>query len=355
MIFNKKINFSEIILKWHMKYGRKNLPWQKKKTLYSVWISEIMLQQTQVLTVIRYFDKFMHYFPNIETLSTSSEDEILFLWTGLGYYKRAINLHKTAKKITKEYNGIFPKNFQQVLSLPGIGRSTAGAILSICCDQKFPILDGNVKRVLTRFYGIEGIKGSTIFEKKLWLIAEKLIPKKSVGVYNQAMMDLGSSVCVHFNPKCEICPLNFSCLAFKNNLWNKYPYTNTKKNIPKKKAWFLLLQKKNFVFLIKRPSTGFWSNLYSFPQFNCLLDLKKWIKKNAINDIELNEMPIIFHKFSHFYLKIIPIHLKYMSDKNLTIKNISLWYNLLNPPLVGLPTPIKNLLNIIKDNKTFFN
>ena len=227
--------FSDNILSWYHQQGRKHLPWQQNKTPYRVWISEIMLQQTQVATVIPYYQRFMESFPDVVSLAKASEDQVLHHWTGLGYYARARNLHKAAKTIAEQYSGEFPTDIEQVIALPGIGRSTAGAILSLSLKQHHPILDGNVKRVLARCYLVEGHNAQAKYEKALWPITETLTPEKGVEFFNQAMMDIGATVCTRSKPKCDECPVNDSCLANATNEQANYPQKKTKETNSREK------------------------------------------------------------------------------------------------------------------------
>lgn len=233
------LQFSQAVLNWYHKYGRKALPWQQEKTPYHVWLSEVMLQQTQVATVIPYFERFIARFPDVTALAKAPLDEVLHLWTGLGYYARARNLHKAAQHIVDKHQGQFPDTFEHVCALPGVGRSTAGAILSLSLKQPFPILDGNVKRVLARCYAIEGWPGKKEVENKLWEISENVTPIEGVEYFNQAMMDLGAMVCTRSKPKCELCPLNKGCIAYAQNNWADYPGKNRKKSSLRKQLIFL--------------------------------------------------------------------------------------------------------------------
>lgn len=228
-------SFSDAILGWYDKYGRKTLPWQQEKTPYKVWLSEIMLQQTQVATVIPYFERFMSRFPTVVDLANAELDEVLHLWTGLGYYARARNLHKAAKKIAAEYNGEFPTNIDDVMALPGVGRSTAGAVLSLSLGQHHPILDGNVKRTLSRHFAVEGWPGKKPVENRLWELAETNTPAEGVQRYNQAMMDMGAMICTRSKPKCDICPVNYSCEANALGRQTDFPARNQRKPFRKKK------------------------------------------------------------------------------------------------------------------------
>jgi len=225
-------SFSEAVLHWYQKHGRKYLPWQQDRTPYRVWISEIMLQQTQVATVIPYYERFMERFPDIVSLADAKSDEVLHYWSGLGYYARARNLHKAALIVRDRYQGEFPQDFALVAELPGIGRSTAGAILSLACNQRHAILDGNVKRVLARYFMIDGWPGSTNTLNQLWNKAEQLTPKGDVASYNQAMMDLGSGICTRSKPNCLACPVNHDCQAYHQQKQAEFPNRKPKKSIP---------------------------------------------------------------------------------------------------------------------------
>lgn len=229
--------FSQQVLDWYQLYGRKTLPWQLEKTPYKVWLSEVMLQQTQVSTVIPYFERFISRFPDICALAAAPLDEVLHLWTGLGYYARARNLHKAAQVVATQHSGRFPETMEQVTDLPGVGRSTAGAILSLSLGQHYPILDGNVKRVLARCYAVSGWPGKKEVEKCLWQLSEQVTPAAGVGHFNQAMMDLGAMVCTRSKPKCEICPLNNGCVAYATGSQASYPGKKPKQTLPVRTGW----------------------------------------------------------------------------------------------------------------------
>jgi A/G-specific adenine glycosylase len=227
---NETTTFSQHLLTWFDKYGRTDLPWQQNPTPYRVWVSEIMLQQTQVNTVISYYQRFMQYFPEVQTLAAASLDEVLHCWTGLGYYARARNLHQAAQQICTEYGGELPTDFKKLMRLPGIGRSTAGAILALAHEQRHPILDGNVKRVLCRYYAVEGWAGETKVADQLWRLAEKNTPTKRVAAYTQAIMDLGATVCTRSHPHCVLCPFSQDCTAHQNGWETAYPAPKPRKN-----------------------------------------------------------------------------------------------------------------------------
>lgn len=341
----KKIN--KPLLSWFDQHGRKDLPWQQDKTPYRVWVSEIMLQQTQVSTVIPYYQRFIHKFKSIEALAKAKEDEVLHLWTGLGYYSRARNLHKAAKIIVKQ-GGRFPATLTELIELPGIGRSTAGAILAIAFNKNAPILDGNVKRVLTRFYGITEWPGDKKVEAILWELAEKNTPSDRVADYTQAIMDLGATLCMRGKPNCLQCPLRTNCKAYALGIEKELPRPKAKKPLPIRLATFCLLRHKNKVFLEKRPSKGIWGGLWSLPEYKGHLEenelLRKFTHRFSVNSVSFKK--IFRHTFSHFHLDILPIHL---SIEKISLKmmedNSQIWYNLDEAQTIGLPAPIKLLLS----------
>lgn len=344
--------FRQQVLEWYQHHGRKTLPWQQYQTAYPVWLSEIMLQQTQVKTVIPYFQRFITRFPNIASLAAAPLDEVLHLWTGLGYYARARNLHKSAQIIVNQYQGIFPTTFEQIVALPGIGRSTAGAILSLALGQCFPILDGNVKRVLARYYAVAGWAGKKEVEQRLWQLSEEVTPTRYVGQFNQAMMDLGATICLRSQPKCTLCPLNADCLAYVNHSWHQYPGKKTGQKLPQKTAYFLLMQQDTQVWLEQCPPVGLWGGLFSFPQFSHYEELLLWLEQRGIKDSDLCQLNTFRHTFSHFHLDIIPYWLYNMPVSGCMDAGGGLWYNLVQPPLIGLAAPVERLLQQLTDNST---
>lgn len=336
--------FSHQVLDWYQKYGRKTLPWQLEKTPYKVWLSEVMLQQTQVATVIPYFERFMERFPTVTDLANAPLDEVLHLWTGLGYYARARNLHKAAQMVANLHNGVFPETFEEVAALPGVGRSTAGAILSLSLGKHFPILDGNVKRVLARCYAIGGWPGKKDVEKKLWDISEQVTPAQGVSQFNQAMMDLGAMVCTRSKPKCELCPVNNICVAYANNSWASYPGKKPKVTIPERTGYLLMMQHQDSVLLAQRPPVGLWGGLYCFPQFETENELRDWLAQHQIPADNLTQLTAFRHTFSHFHLDIVPMWLPVPSFSGCMDEGAALWYNLAQPPSVGLAAPVERLL-----------
>lgn len=342
---------------WFKHHGRTNLPWQQHITPYKVWVSEIMLQQTQVSTVIPYFQRFMENFPTIQQLAQASLDDVLHLWTGLGYYSRARNLHKAAQFIREQHQGKFPTTFDNIIALPGVGRSTAGAILSLALKQPYPILDGNVKRVLCRCFKIDGWPGQTAVQNQLWSLAEKLLSHRHPAQHNQAMMDIGALICTRTKPKCEQCPLNHTCLAYQAQQQTHYPYPKPKKTLPQKSAYFVIFHDthNHRVILEKKPDYGLWGGLWCLPSFedthNSIQDTHEIMArikplapyKLSVQDYE--PWPAFTHTFSHFKLTIHPLYVKIKRKQGMINEaNHRLFYDLRQPQNIGLAAPIKRIL-----------
>jgi A/G-specific adenine glycosylase len=344
--------FSAQVLDWYDKYGRKTLPWQIEKTPYKVWLSEVMLQQTQVATVIPYFERFMARFPTVTDLANAPLDEVLHLWTGLGYYARARNLHKAAQQVATLHGGRFPETFDEVAALPGVGRSTAGAVLSLSLGQHYPILDGNVKRVLARCYAVDGWPGKKDVEKRLWDISEAVTPATGVARFNQAMMDLGAIVCTRTKPKCELCPVNNLCVAYAHHSWAQYPGKKPKQILPERTGYMLLMQHGDNVWLAQRPPSGLWGGLFCFPQFETEEALHEWLNLRGINADTLTQLTAFRHTFSHFHLDIVPMWLPVSSFTSCMDEGSGLWYNLAQPPSVGLAAPVERLLQQLRTGAT---
>lgn len=346
-IFSKKIIF------WHLNTGIQNFPWQKNKTMYKVWLSEIMLQQTQVITVITYYKKFINRFPTIFQLAESELNEVLYLWSGLGYYNRAINLHKTAKIIVEIYSGKFPQDFNILISFPGIGKSTAGAILSLALNKRYPILDSNVKRILIRFYLLnisETTQSATT--KKLWNLIEKLTPYKNISIFNQAIMNLGRLICTYKKPICHICPINENCQFFLTKAIEKnqnFICIKTTKKLNRKIWWLLLISQKNkTIWLIQRSTKKIWKNLFCFPEFENYDTLNKYVTQHDLYDYTYHNINTLKYQISNINLEIQPILIIIKQTIRLIDDN-GIWYCLHEPPpLVGLPKPVLTLLNKIK-------
>jgi len=342
----KQETFAKRVLRWFDQHGRKHLPWQQDISAYSVWVSEIMLQQTQVATVIPYFTRFMQVFPNVKALAQAPIDQVLHLWTGLGYYARARNLHKCAQTIVTQYQGEFPTDAEQLLELPGIGRSTAGAIGSIAYGEQAAILDGNVKRVLARFHCVAGWPGKTDVLKQLWQYAEAYTPKKRNADYTQAMMDLGATLCSRSKPSCCRCPLQTDCKAYAQGNPTDYPGKKPKKTLPTKTVQLLMLRKPTGeVLLHQRPPLGIWGGLWSFPELNLGVDPIAHCQNQGYIPKEKEVWDSYRHTFSHYHLDITPVLLQLAREPQQIRENGQVaWYNISRPDTIGLAAPVKRLL-----------
>jgi A/G-specific adenine glycosylase len=294
--------FQSAVIEWFDREGRKNLPWQVEPTPYRVWVSEIMLQQTQVATVIPYFLRFMQRFPRLQDLAEAPEEAVLGHWAGLGYYARARNLRKAAQTVLREHGGQLPADLASLAALPGIGPSTAGAILSLSLGVRAPILDGNVKRVLSRHAAIEGWPGDAQTARELWRISAQLTPQTRVAEYTQAMMDLGATLCTRSQPACPRCPVRSDCLAFQLGLTGQLPSPRPKKNLPTRYCWMLVLRDRaGRFYLEKRPPAGIWGGLWSFPEFDERDEAFAWCVMRGLA-VELEALPSRRHTFSHYHL-----------------------------------------------------
>ena len=338
------------MLAWFEQHGRKDLPWQRDTSPYRVWVSEIMLQQTQVKTVIPYFDRFMASFPTVTALAAASEDQVLHLWTGLGYYARARNLLRCAQLVCTDHGGEFPGEIDTLVELPGIGRSTAGAIRSIAFHQPAPILDGNVKRVLARFAAIEGWPGKTAVHKQLWGLAETFTPPQRTADYSQAMMDLGATLCQRSGPACELCPLSDSCQAYSAGTQAAYPGRKPRKALPTRSTTMLIITNiAGEVYLARRPPSGIWGGLWSFPEIDGAEQAPHFCIDNFGHPPGVSELwEPLRHSFSHYHLDIQPLRIK-LSRETVGIMEgeQQLWYNFSRPESVGLAAPVSNLLNLL--------
>jgi A/G-specific adenine glycosylase len=334
------------LIAWHAKHGRHDLPWQLERTPYRVWVSEIMLQQTQVATVIRYFERFVRRFPDAAALAAAPLDEVLHLWSGLGYYARARNLHRAALHIRAELGGRFPERFEEVAALPGVGRSTAGAILALSCDERHPILDGNAKRVLARFFGIEGDPGSRVAAAQLWARAEECTPHTDVATYTQAIMDLGATVCVRRRPLCVACPLEERCIARQSGRQHVLPSPRATRARRERECFMLLaLREDGSVLLERRPARGIWGGLWCPPEFAAPEGAADFAAQRlACTSAELRPEEPLRHAFTHFDLAITPLKLECSGLRTVLEGTEVIWYNPREPASVGLPAPVRMLL-----------
>jgi len=336
-------SFADLLITWHAKSGRHHLPWQQSKDPYSVWVSEIMLQQTQVATVIDYYHRFMKKFPTIKALAHADEEEVMQLWSGLGYYRRARFLHEGAQMIIDEMDGRFPSEFDIMIKIPGIGRSTAGAIAAFSFNQKKAILDGNVKRVLSRYFLITEWTGLPKIEKKLWDYATSLLPNKNIDTYTQALMDLGATIC-NKKPQCELCPLKKTCLAFEKNKVHLVPVPRPKKKIPTECTHMVIIKHHDEILLVKRPEGGIWGGLWSLPQFeDTSTTPKAWVKKNFGLETSLLEKNLkASTTFTHFKLDITYSVLEAKLQRS---KTPHTWLSLNNIEGAAIPAIIKKMLS----------
>lgn len=331
--------FQKKLLAWFDQHGRHDLPWQKNKTLYSVWVSEIMLQQTQVSTVIPYYLHFMARFPTLVALAEASEDDVLACWSGLGYYSRARHLHAAAKQVVQRFQGAFPTVFDDVMTLPGIGHSTAAAILALTLDQPIAILDGNVKRVLARVLAIPGQLQVRSVEQQLWHHAKTLMPRARCADYTQAIMDLGATLCTRSKPQCHLCPMHADCLAYNNDQIDDFPEKKPKKTVPIKARYFLVLTNaKGEIFLVQRHGKRLWGGLWTTPIFKTRTDMRDWVRAQygTLKQKMIDEKPKQ-HVFSHFKLHYTPVYLTVdVCDSALDGR----WFSAQQAKGVGLPKPM---------------
>lgn len=341
------IAFADKLLAWFDRDGRHDLPWQHPRTPYRVWLAEIMLQQTQVQTVIPYYARFLDALPTLPDLAAADGDRVLALWSGLGYYARARNLHKAAKICVDDHGGDLPADFDALAALPGIGRSTAGAILAQAHGHRFAILDGNVKRTLSRVHGVDGWPGSGPVEKKLWELAEAALPDARLADYTQAIMDFGATLCTRHDPACVLCPLQDDCVARRDGLVEQLPAAKPGKPLPERRTLMLVLRDDaGRVLLARRPPTGVWSGLWSLPEADGHDAARAFVATHAPVDFDAAEpLPLIEHVFSHYRLHIEPL-LWRSSPAALRVgdNDAVRWQALDTLDTVGLPAPVRKLL-----------
>jgi len=345
------------LLAWHAERGRHDLPWQLDRTPYRVWVSEIMLQQTQVATVIPYYQRFMTRFPTITALADAPIDDVLHLWTGLGYYARARNLHRAAQLIRDTFHNEFPKTFDQVASLPGIGRSTAGAILALSRGERFPILDGNVKRVLARYFGVDGNTAEKPTTDRLWQLSDACTPDKDVDTYTQAIMDMVATVCTRHKPLCAYCPLSENCFAKATGRQAELPTprsTKGKKRRSREVFMLVAMRDDGSVLLERRPETGIWGGLWCLPEFDTVSAASLYAGR-TLDAVQNQPKPlsIVEHAFTHFDLVITPLLTSCAGHAGVMDTIATLWYNARDPARIGLPAPIKTLLETLSSPTLF--
>lgn len=343
------------LIHWHEHHGRHHLPWQKSRDPYTIWLSEIMLQQTQVTTVIPYYQRFLQEFPTIRNLAQAPLDSVLALWSGLGYYSRARNLHQAARILVQDYQGQFPDTREAIQQLPGIGRSTAAAIAVFAFRKREAILDGNVKRIFARYFGISGYPGNAVIQNQLWQKAEELLPLNNfageIETYTQALMDLGATVCTRRNPLCGLCPLKRDCIARAENTIAQLPTPRTRKPLPQKEVIFLILMQQQKVLLQKRPPSGIWGALWCLPEIETGSDVFSFCQRQWGLAIESSRtLPILDHQFTHFKLRIHPQVLHVITDASAETDQF-IWISPIDALDQAIPAPVRTLLtqNVLSD------
>jgi A/G-specific adenine glycosylase len=344
--------FAPRLLEWFAFDGRKDLPWQRDPTPYRVWVSEIMLQQTQVATVVPYFAAFVQRFPDVRSLAEARLDEVLHLWSGLGYYARARNLQRAAQAIVARHGGEFPQGLEAVMALPGIGRSTAGAILSLSRGERHAILDGNVKRVLTRHFGVEGYPGAPAVEKRLWALSEACTPVEGAAEYTQAIMDLGATVCTRSRPACLLCPVSAGCVARAGNLQDRLPTPRPRVSRPLRDAWLVVAMRGGHKVLVeRRPPSGLWGGLWGLPEFPTRAHAEQWCREHLSGSAALRRGQSIRHAFSHFDYEMKPLVVHCLGKaESLRDDDRYRWYDARQPAKIGLPKPVATLVARVTDD-----
>ena len=339
--------FAPALLAWFDRHGRHDLPWQHPRTPYRVWLSEIMLQQTQVAVVVPYFARFVDALPDVPALARASQDDVLALWSGLGYYARARNLHAAARRCMELHGGDLPRDLDALQALPGIGRSTAGAILSQAWGDRAAILDGNVKRVLARLFGIEGWPGLPKVEKQLWAIAANLLPEARLADYTQAQMDFGATLCTRADPACAACPLREACVAHREGRTAELPHPKPGKPLPEREARMLLVEDdRGRVLLQRRPPTGVWAALWSLPEHADAAASREWFDQHLAGDFARAEaLAPVLHGFTHYRLRILPMRVAGVRPRDAVGDNPGLrWASRAELQAIGLPAPVRRLL-----------
>ncbi|MGA9423014.1 MAG: A/G-specific adenine glycosylase [Rhodanobacteraceae bacterium] len=342
-------SFSARLLAWFDQHGRTDLPWQHPRTPYRVWLSEVMLQQTQVSTAMPYFERFVATLPELESLAAASIDDVLALWSGLGYYNRARNLQRAARICVERHGGKLPSTFTDLVALPGIGRSTAGAILAQAFGQRRAILDGNVRRVLARWRGIRGITSTADVQRRLWHYAERLTPRARVADYTQAIMDLGAGVCTRGQPRCDECPLSRDCVARTEGLTAELPQTGyPKARRPMRRTTMLIVQDEaGRVLLERRPAIGVWAQLWSLPESaDAGSTLSSLSDRHGLRAQAPSKLPQFVHTFSHFHLEVVPLLFKTVRAPSTIGDTVDCgWFARDELEAIGLPSPVRKLLN----------
>jgi A/G-specific adenine glycosylase len=338
-------SFAERVIEWQQAFGRHDLPWQRTRDPYRIWLSEIMLQQTQVSAVIPYYGRFLTRFPDLVSLAAAPEEDVLALWSGLGYYARARNLHSAARAIVERHAGVFPVAFDEIVALPGIGRSTAGAIAVFAFGARHSILDGNVKRVFARAFGIEGFPGEKKIEMAMWMRAETLLPSQNVDSYTQGLMDLGAVVCIRSRPRCEVCPLRDECVARREQRVAVLPAPRPRKPLPEKSTVMLIVLRNREVLLEKRPAPGIWGGLWSFPEIADLGDAAGALRTRFGAEVRSEgALPDMRHGFTHYALTITPALLRVTQLERRAHSPGHVWLTPADAINAAVPAPVRAIL-----------
>jgi A/G-specific adenine glycosylase len=338
-------SFAERVIEWQQASGRHDLPWQRTRDPYRIWLSEIMLQQTQVSAVVPYYGRFLARFPDLASIAAAPEDDVLALWSGLGYYARARNLHSAARAIVERHAGVFPGAFDDIIALPGIGRSTAGAIAVFAFGVRQPILDGNVKRVFARAFGIAGFPGEKKIETAMWAHAAALLPSNNVETYTQGLMDLGAGVCTRGRPRCDVCPLQEDCVARRENRIAVLPAPRPKRPLPEKSTVMLILQRDREVLLEKRPAPGIWGGLWSFPEIADLGDAARTLRTRFGAEVmSEGALPDVHHGFTHYALTITPALLRVTQLERRAHSPGHVWLTPADAINAAVPAPVREIL-----------
>lgn len=342
-------DFANRLIAWQKNHGRHDLPWQNTRNPYAIWVSEIMLQQTQVTAVLGYYRRFLQRFPDIASLASAEQEAVLQYWSGLGYYSRARNLHHAAQIIMHEHAGQFPQDFEAMQRLPGIGRSTAAAISAFAFDQVRAILDGNVKRVFARHFRVEGWPGLPKVERQLWQLAEDLLPATNMVAYTQGLMDLGATLCTRTRPQCSVCPLRETCRAYAEHRVNELPTAKPRRAIPERQTTMLLLLHEGDIMLEKRPGSGIWGGLWSLPEISAN-EVAEAVAEQRYGVLAESQpqLPTLSHAFTHFRLHITPLPMQAITVQPQTREAGVVWLPLDDAIGAALPTPVRKILLSLK-------
>ncbi len=338
-----KSEFAARVIAWQEAHGRHDLPWQRTRDPYRIWLSEIMLQQTQVTAAIPYYQRFLARFPDIDALAAASEDDVLQLWAGLGYYARARNLHRAARSISRAHRGVFPSSHEQVCALPGVGRSTAAAICVFAYGARHAILDGNVKRVLARHFGIDGFPGRKPVEHALWRLAESLLPERQSEAYTQGLMDLGAGLCLRGAPRCELCPVRLTCVAHRDGRTSALPAPRPARPLRERQTTMVIATRRGELLLERRPAPGIWGGLWCFPEVDGERIVEDCLDRYGLEVISVEWLNVVAHGFTHFRLRITPV-IAAVVPINRTEEPGRLWMRPDDALGAAIPVPVKTIL-----------